>query len=142
MKKIAVVIALLLFATLSFAQKMQEKDVPNAVKLAFQKQFPTAQKVKWEKESGNFEAEFEMDKTETSVLFDLQGNILETETEIAVNQLPKAILDYVATNYKGQKIKEAAKITDAKGVLTYEAEIKGKDLIFDEKGNFLKEVKK
>ena len=133
---------MLLLATFSFAQKVQEKDLPNAVRSAFQKQYPTAQKVKWEKEKENFEAEFKLDKTETSVLIDLQGNILETETEIAINQLPKTILDYVTTNCKGQKIKEAAKITDAKGVLTYEAEIKGKDLIFDEKGNFIKEIKK
>jgi Putative beta-lactamase-inhibitor-like, PepSY-like len=142
MKKIAVVIALLLFATVSFAQKMQEKDVPNAVKAAFQKQYPTASDVKWEKEGEKFEASFDLNKIDNSVLFDAKGNLLETEVEIELNQLPKTILDYVATNYKGQKIKEAAKITDAKGVLTYEAEIKGKDLIFDEKGNFLKEVKK
>jgi hypothetical protein len=142
MKKVAVVFVLLLIANLSFAQKMQEKDVPNAVKSAFQKQYPTAQATKWEKEKENFEVECKIGKAETSVLLDLQGNILETETEIAVNELPKTILDYVTTQYKGQKIKEAAKIIDAKGTLTYEAEIKGKDLIFDDKGNFIKEIKK
>ncbi|MFN4144617.1 MAG: PepSY-like domain-containing protein [Runella sp.] len=142
MKKVVVFFALLLIASLSFAQKIQEKDVPAAVKTAFQKQYPTAQKVKWEKEKENFEVEFKIGKAETSVLLDSQGNILETETEIAVSELPKNILEYLATQHKGQKIKEAAKITDAKRTLTYEVEIKGKDLIFDEKGNFIKEIKK
>jgi hypothetical protein len=38
----------------------------------------------------------------------------------------------------GATIKEAARITDANGKTTYEAEVRGKDLIFDEKGNYLK----
>lgn len=141
MKRITVVITLLLLATVSFAQKMEGKDVPSAVKSAFQKHYSKAKEVKWDKEEENFEASFDLNKINNSVLFDAQGNIIETETEIGVNQLPKAILDYVATKHKGQKIKEAAKITDAKGVLTYEAEIKEMDLIFDEKGNFIKEIK-
>jgi len=44
-------------------------------------------------------------------------------------------------NIRAKKIKEAAKITDAKGVVTYEAEVTGKDLIFDASGKFLKEIK-
>ncbi len=30
------------------------------------------------------------------------------------------------------------RVVDTAGVLSFEAEVKGKDLIFDEKGNFLK----
>lgn len=55
--------------------------------------------------------------------------------------MPKGILDYVKTNYKGQSVKEVAKITDAKVTVTYEAEIKGMDLLFDANGKFIKEVK-
>jgi hypothetical protein len=38
----------------------------------------------------------------------------------------------------GVKITEAGKVTDAKGRTRYEAEVKGKDMLFDEKGNFIK----
>ena len=76
-----------------------------------------------------------------SILMDAQGNIIETEVEIELNQLPKGVLEYVKANYKGQKVKEAAKITDAKGTLTYEAEIKGMDILFDSTGKFIKEIK-
>jgi hypothetical protein len=45
---------------------------------------------------------------------------------------------YIAKHHAGKKIKEAAEIVDAKGKKTYEAEVGGKDLIFDEKGQFIK----
>jgi hypothetical protein len=141
MKKLALMAVAAMITSLTFAQKMQEKDVPAPVKNAFQKQYPTASDVKWDKEGEKFEASFDLNKTDNSVLFDAQGNILETEVEIELNQLPKGVLEYVKANYKGQKVKEAAKITDAQGKVTYEAEIKGMDLLFDANGKFIKEVK-
>ncbi|WP_250630557.1 PepSY-like domain-containing protein [Rhodoflexus caldus] len=142
MKKVAMLLVAVLMSTLTYAQKMEERNIPQAVKTAFQKAFPDAKEVKWEKENSFFEANFEVNETDYSVIFDANGNIMETEVEIEPHQLPQNIAHYLAQHYKGQKIKEAAKITDAKGVVTYEAEIKDKDLIFDEKGNFIKEIKK
>ena len=141
MKKLVLMTFAAMITSLTFAQKLQEKDVPTPVKTAFQKNFPHAKVEKWEKEGVNFEAEFELNKTEQSVLFDANGNLLETEVEIKLTQLPKGVLEYVKANYKGQKVKEAAKITDAKGTVTYEAEIKGMDLLFDSNGKFIKEIK-
>ena len=141
MKKLALMMVAVMIASLTFAQKLQEKDVPIPVKTALKKQYQNTKALKWEKEGENFEAEFELNKTEQSVLFDAQGNLLETEVEIKLTQLPKGVLEYVKANYKGQKVKEAAKITDAKGTVTYEAEIKGMDLLFDSNGKFIKEIK-
>jgi hypothetical protein len=141
MKKLALMTVAVMITSLTFAQKLKEKDVPTPVKTAFQKNFPQAKVEKWEKEGVNFEAEFELNKTEQSVVFDEKGNLLETEIEIELNQLPKGVLEYVIANYKGQNVKEAAKITDSKGNLTYEAEITGMDILFDSNGNFIKEIK-
>jgi hypothetical protein len=141
MKKMALMMVAVMITSLTFAQKLQEKDVPASVKTAFQKNFPQAKVEKWEKEGVNFEAEFELNKSEQSVLFDAQGGIIETEIEIEISELPNEIVDYVKTNYKGQSVKEAAKINDTKGTLTYEAEIKGMDLLFDSNGKFIKEIK-
>lgn len=141
MKKLALMTVAARITSLTFAQKLQEKDVPASVKTAFQKNFPQVKAEKWEKEGLNFEVEFELKKSEQSVLFDAQGNLLETEIEIELNQLPKGVLEYVMANYKGQSIKEAAKITDSKGKVTYEAEIKGIDILFDSNGKFIKEIK-
>ncbi|HSN59550.1 MAG TPA: PepSY-like domain-containing protein [Ferruginibacter sp.] len=141
MKKSVVTMIVMLFATLSFAQKMQEKNIPASVKSTFQKMYPGTTKVKWDKEGDNYEASFDINKTDNSVLMDAQGNIIETEVEIKLNQLPAGILAYVKTHYAGKKAKEGAKITDAKSIVTYEVEIKGVDLIFDSNGKFVKEVK-
>jgi len=139
MKKLALMMVAAMITSLTFAQKLQEKGVPAPVKTAFQKQYPNAKETKWEKENDNYEADFEIEETDYSVLMDASGNILETELEISIDALPANVKNYVSKNYSGKKIKEAAKITDAKGTVTYEAEIKGKDLLFDSNGNFIKE---
>ena len=141
MKKLALMIVAAMITSLSFAQKIQEKDVPDSVKASFQKNYPNIKEVKWDKEGEKYEASFDLNKIDNSVLFDAQGNLLETEVEIELNQLPKGVLEYVKANYKRQNVKEAAKITDAKGIVVYEAEIKGMDLLFDNSGKFIKQIK-
>jgi hypothetical protein len=120
---------------------MKEPDVPAVVVSAFHKMYPAVEDYDWHNEDGNYEAEYEINKTEAAVTFDANGNVTEKEKEIPVNNLPSACADYVAKNYSGAAIKEASEIIDAKGVKTYEAEIKGKDVVFDANGNFLKEEK-
>lgn len=122
-------------------QKVKEKDVPAVVKEAFQKQFAGAKEVEWEKEEGKYEVEFEQNDQEMSAVFTADGMLEETEIEIKKEALPSAVLTYLNTNYRGEKIKEAAKITKANGEVNYEAEVKGKDLMFDANGNFLMEKK-
>ena len=95
--------------------------------------------VKWDKEGKESEASFKLDGKDISIVFDAKGNALETETKIEISQLPKGVEKYVTDNYKGFKISEAAKIIDANGEITFEAEITKdkvkKDLFFDSKGN-------
>jgi parvulin-like peptidyl-prolyl isomerase len=141
MKKLAFLMVAGLITSFAIAQKLSDKDVPQAVQAALQKAYPSLKEVKWEKEGNNYEASFDFNKTEYAVLFDAKGNVVETEVKIELKQFPELVSSYVATHYQAQKIKEAAKITDAKGVVTYQAEIKGADLIFDSKGNFIKETK-
>ena len=140
MKKSAILLVTMFSVSFANAQKVSDKEVPTAAKTALKKNYPNAKEIKWEKEKANYEAGFENNETEYSVLIDVSGNILETEIEIKVDALPANAKEYVSKNYAGQKIKEATKITDNKGVVTYEAEIKGKDLIFDSNGNFIKIV--
>lgn len=141
MKKSVIILAAMFSLTFANAQKVSDKVVPTVVKAALQKSFPNAKEIKWEKENANFEAGFKVSEKEYSLLIDASGKVLETEMEIKMEELPAKVKTYLSKNYAGQKIKEVAKITDSKGVVTYEAEVKGKDLIFDNNGNFIKEVK-
>lgn len=142
MRKTVVILIALLIGTTAYSQKVKEKNVPNVVKMAFSKAYPNADDIEWEKEGTNYEVEFETDEVEYSVLYDANGVLIETEIEIKNSQLPEKVKEYLKVNYANKKIREASKITDAKGIVTYEAEIKGIDLIFDANGNFVKEVKK
>lgn len=139
MKKSMFITAGLIVSLTACGQKLKEADVPAVVKDAFKMAHKEAKEVKWEKEGANFEAEFEIGEVDQSVVFDATGQIIETEIEIKIDQAPPAVRDYVAKNYKDSKIKEATKITDSKGAVSYEAEIKDKDLIFDNNGKFIKE---
>ncbi|MFD0940842.1 hypothetical protein [Pedobacter boryungensis] len=134
MKKILIVMVMLGFlASASYAQKLNASKVPAAVKTAFAKAHAST-KVNWSKEEVNYEAEFTLNGKETSEVYTAAGVLTETEVEIKVSEFP----DAVKMKLKGMKVTEAAKITKADGSIVYEAEVKGKDLLFDAKGNSVK----
>jgi hypothetical protein len=121
------------------AQNIKSAAVPAAAKAALLKKYPDALTASWEKEKGNFEANWGGKSGEDmSVTFTPQGIFVEQVAAIAPANLPSKVKAYVNAKFKGARIKEAGKVTDAKGVMMYEAEVKGKDLVFDANGNFLK----
>ncbi len=143
MKKI-IGLAAILFAISSatFAQENEKNEhinVPAKVKTALMQKYPEAKNVGWEKENGNYEANWGGKSGEdNSVQFTPSGSFIEIVKAIPVSELPAKVTTYVKQHYSGAKITEAGKVTDAKGKLSYEAEVHGKDVIFDENGNFVK----
>ena len=138
MKKVFTISALCLTIGFVNAQSVKEADVPSSVKDAFKKKYPTTKVEKWEKENANYEAEFDNNKVETCVVYDAAGKLIETEIELAISELPQAIIDGITKIMPNKKAKETSKITDASGKVSYEAEIDNVDYIFDDKGNLLK----
>lgn len=142
MKKnvLSVLLLTCIFTTTVIAQDLKEKDIPATVKAAFVKKYPEAKKVSWEKEKGNFEANWGGKSGEdNSAVFTPAAAFIELVQSIPISQLPPSVSVYVKQHYKNRVIKEAGKVIDASGKHMFEAEIKGKDLIFDEKGVFIKE---
>jgi opacity protein-like surface antigen len=138
MKKCLVLtLSAVLVISAASAQKLSSAKVPVTVKNAFAKAYP-GQSVKWEKEKDKYEAGFKQNGADVSVLYTAAGVMTESETDIKITELPVPVLAYIKNNLQGKPIKEAAKITTAAGVVTYEAEAGGEDLIFDSKGTFLK----
>ena len=146
MKKIIGLTAILFAVTsITFAQEKGENensehiDVPAKVKAALQQKYPEAKNVGWEKENGNYEANWGGKSGEdNSAQLTPAGDFLEIGRAITVSELPAPVATYVKENRGGAKITEAMRVTDAKGKITYEAEVKGKDLVFDENGKFIK----
>lgn len=127
---------LLMLAAITTFGCYAQKETPAAV----QEAFPGVTVKKWEKEDGNYEAYFTKDGKTMSATFDAKGTWMETETDIAVKDLPAPVSAYIKEHYSGSAIKEAAMLKTPKGDM-YEAEVKGKDLLFDMNGKFLKEEK-
>ncbi|MBL7760231.1 MAG: PepSY-like domain-containing protein [Sediminibacterium sp.] len=138
MKKILLALALIVTMAV-IAQK--NVVAPDAAKVAFAKTYPGAVKIKWEQEAGNYEVSFTLNGQKGSAIYDPKGGLVESEQEIKVTDLPAVVSAYMKNHYKGVTVKGAAKITKADGTVNYEAEIKGKDVLFDANGKFLKEVK-
>lgn len=138
---LAIVSVLSLSMSAQTETKSKKSSIPNTVKEAFAKEFPK-QKASWSKEDGGFEAEFKLNGTEASAVYDKTGHRKELEVEIKTTELPANVLSYVKKNYPTGKITEASKITDDKNIVTYEAEIKkdGKsfDVLLDAAGKFIK----
>lgn len=136
------IIGMLLLCFSATAQRIDDSKVPRVVVSTFLRSFPGVKDVKWEKENGNYEANFNENGKKSAALIDSAGSLIESEMEIQIDALPTEVRNYVAKNYKGKKIKEAAMIKLPNGAINYEAAIKGKDLIFDKYGEFIKEVEK
>ena len=135
MKK-TILMTIMSFST--FVGMTQSKGIPSEIKAKFVVAYPKATEVKYMKEGKKFEVEFTNEGKKMSADLDAKGNITETEITIKSSDLPKVVQEYLTKNLKGKKIKEAAEITNAKGMKKFEAEVGGKDYIFDEKGNLLK----
>jgi hypothetical protein len=141
MKKLFTVMLVMGAITLSAqSQKLNESQVPSAVKTAFEKKYPSV-KASWDKEDANYEANFKQGGKAMSAVIDKNGTIVETETDIPITELPRSVQDYMKKNYPGTKVEEAAKIVKANGDVNYEAEVHHKDVIFDANGKFIKEEK-
>ncbi len=128
--------ATVLSINFAYSQRINYSQVPAPVKAKFQSLHPDVKTATWVKQNvGVYEAEFTQNKKDFGVTIDPLGNLKETEMEMKVSELSKEIHDYVAINFPGYSITEAAQITYSDGKPMYEAEItKGKessDLLFD-----------
>jgi hypothetical protein len=117
------------FATIGCSQKVNEKDVPGAVKTAFTNKFPGASEVKWEKENkSELEASFKMNNSDISANFKLDGSWVETETTIPASELPATVINTVNTKFPGAVYGRTEKIEKPGNKIFYEVNItmKGK----------------
>ena len=140
MKKYFIVLIFFsLFTSIAYSQKVKSEDVPVAVRSALTQKYPDAKNVHWEKEKGNYEANWGGKSGEdNSVQFTPSGNFIEIVKAIPVSSLPKPVFAYIKEHYSGAKVTEAGRVTDSMGKIFFEAEVNKKDLLFDENGNFIR----
>ena len=114
MKKTIIALSLAVSMLNVYSQLKKEKaekpvNVPAMVKKAFAAQYPNVVKATWSVEKpGEYEAEFNQNKTVVSALFDTKGTLLETESKITESDLPQAIRSVLTKDYVAYKIRVVA----------------------------------
>lgn len=144
---------ILMALSLAFGQakasgtEVNKNEIPKAVLEAFQKTYPNAKEVEFEKETSKgktvYEAEFKESDREYEVLFDADGVILQIEETLDVKSLPEPIAQAISKAYPKATIEDAEKITKPDGTfIVYEVEIKNEgkklELELDANGKILK----
>ena len=116
---------------------------PKAVQKAFKEKFGNATAVKWIKENATeWEAEFLLNSVKISANFSNDGTWVETETTVAITELPLPVVAAIKKQYPIWTIVGAAKIEVSGKVLRYEADIKAgkkkKEVFYTGDGTLIK----
>jgi hypothetical protein len=142
MKKAILIWVIISLGGYAYAQKENQSAVPAGVKSTFSSLYPNSKVDKWKKENGNYEAYFKKDTKKMTVVIKSNGDWTETRAQIETSELPLPVSTYITTNFPGEKIGDAYKITHAGGgIVTYKADVAKTSLYFDADGTFMKSEK-
>lgn len=112
---------------LGHSQTSNDK-IPPAVVKGFNEKFAGASKPSWEVENGRYECAFKINGSAKEASFDKDGKWLDTEVEIKISALPKAVSDAAAKQLAGYQITSAEKVEAVDGKTYYDVDIaKGND---------------
>lgn len=107
------IVTLVAFGAALAAAQLPADKVPSGVVQAYHVKFPGQRPVEWKlKNDGNYEAEFKLNGVDIAVKFSPAGQWLETETTIAIAELPKAVATAIARDFKGYKVIETQRLED------------------------------
>lgn len=137
------ILAVVLFATgTAMAQDLNRAEVPSNLNDAFNKEYPKATDVEWEKELDNYKVEFDLKRQDHEVWYNASGTVLKKEIEITEGELPQVIRDVIKSKYAGYRVDDVEVIWQ-NNATTYEVELeKGQDekhVIFDSNAKVLGE---
>ena len=100
MKKIIVAVALFL----SMSAFANPTTVNEKVLTAFNQVFKNAQQAVWHEENNRFEVQFRQDETTVKVLYDAEGNMLESLRYYSEAQLPMLIRAKLKKQFAGKAV--------------------------------------
>ncbi len=103
-------------------KKLDSMGVPKEVIAAFHEKFPGITPSEWEMEA-QYEADFSVNGKEVEVTFDAEGNIVQIEYEIDVEELPEAVINAIEEAYPYCEIIEAERVENEDGDVLYEVDL-------------------
>jgi uncharacterized lipoprotein NlpE involved in copper resistance len=128
---------------LGVSMTINKTEIPKAVKEAFAKKYPTAQKVEWETEENSeeateengeeateaageeeYEVKFKLNGIKSTAKFKADGTWLETESKIKKSDLPQAVKTAITTQFSGFGMEEAELVETPEVAKAYEVKLK------------------
>lgn len=101
MKNFLLITCFLSISLIACSNDIATKNVPSVILNSFKSQFPTAVDVEWEKVNNLYEADFEIANVDHTAQLNTEGKLVQLKKEITAAELPKAINDAIAANFKG-----------------------------------------
>lgn len=141
MKKITLIGLLLFMACNLQAQRLEIREVPEAVMIAFRKANPGVGNPQWRKDKDCYQAKCMVNKTPKTFTYTKSGTPVVKDAKAAMEALPSPITDYLDKNYRGGVVDKVIRIINPNGSIHYDVEVNGNDLIFDATGKYVKTVK-
>lgn len=133
--------ACLLFSGLSYSQDLVPDEVPSIVLNSFNKSFPRAVEVEWQKKGELFNVEFDLKKRDHEVWLKKDGEIVKHEQEIKARELPEAVSTSIQEQFRGYRIEDVEKVEEGRQV-SYKMELETitdeQKLVFDKNGKIIK----
>jgi ABC-type phosphate/phosphonate transport system substrate-binding protein len=146
MKKLVLVaLTIAISFGLSCEHKESSKNVPEAVKTAFNKKFTNAEGVEWSQEDDSeWEAEFKIKGINYSANFTNKGEWKETEYKIKRSELPEAVRATISQEFNEFDV-ESAEISETADGEVYELVIEIDDeefeVVIDANGKIIEKKK-
>ncbi|MDT0649358.1 PepSY-like domain-containing protein [Autumnicola edwardsiae] len=115
-------------------------QVPSVVLNAFQKQYPEAADVEWEKQNSDFEVEFERDNVEYTALINQQGDIFKIKHDASLEEIPETVLEKIKADYADYTIDDVEVLKDGENTyfqLELDKKLADKEIVVSEAGEVL-----
>ncbi len=119
------------------AETGEKVEIPEVVKTNLSAMYPSAGSINWEMRDGKYEASFTQNKMSNTIILLPDGTILKYKVKIDASQLPQKITDYVSSQLGGKKVTAATKITEPKGMISYEIKVDTSFYMFAGDGLFV-----
>lgn len=148
MKNLLFVFVFTAFGTLAVnAQNVQEpakikdKDVPQAVRSAFDNQFDKTTMADWKLKNGNYKVSFRQGLKKHIAEFSPAGELVSSGEKVEKDELPTPVGDAIKINYANSNIDEVYRI-EKDGQTQYLVKLEGnpkKKVVYDAEGKLLTE---
>ncbi|WP_192821675.1 hypothetical protein [Rufibacter sp. LB8] len=119
--------ALVIAATSFFSctRDLAPTDVPSLALNSVKAKFPQALTIDWEKAGDLFEAEFEVNGLDQTILVDANGTISKVKQDLLVTDLPAAVDAAIKRDFAGYVVDDLEKV-EINGQVYYQVELENK----------------